>query len=369
MEAIAATAKAPLATPSAKTARTRGKPGPTKPPAAMVKSAAAERTQPATAQLRSAPARPRPKALPATATRIMAEQHAAVLDPRELGGFARGHAEDRPGEGLEDQVLGAVGQHRHEDEDREAPGLGFRPDLRQRLAEARLWRRARGRRPPGGGRARPFDPPDGDQGHGEGHAGDQSRDRDQTGQGEGIEQQAREHRRDHHPGDHHQPDRRGGGRTAGRRDQRRQKHQQRGPGGADAAADQGEGQTRQDDSGRRPAGHQSGRDGGQDGAQRQGRHPADDPGRAPAADVRAVAPARPEHLHGVVEGDQGARQHGRQGQLHHHDPVHGRGGQDDDRAQRRLHEAQPQNPEPGQGAGRHHAAPSRARALTNMPRT
>ena len=41
--------------------------------------------------------------------------------------------------------------------------------------------------------------------------------------------------------------------------------------------------------------------GGQQAARAQHRHAADDPGRAPAADVRAVAPARAEHLHGVVQ--------------------------------------------------------------------
>ena len=102
------------------------------------------------------------------------------------------------------------------------------------------------------------------------------------------------------------------------------------------------------------------------------RHAADDPGRAPAADVRAVAEPRAQHLHGVVQGHQRARQHRRQRQLDHHDPVQGRGGQHHDRAERRLHQAR---------AGRCRAsragAPvmadrrgrARRKAVTSMPST
>ena len=60
-----------------------------------------------------------------------AEQHAAVLHAGELRRRLAGRdAEDDAGEGLEDQVLRAVGEHRDEDEDREAARLRLAPDLR-----------------------------------------------------------------------------------------------------------------------------------------------------------------------------------------------------------------------------------------------
>ena len=43
-----------------------------------------------------------------------------------------------PGEGLEDQVLRAVGQHGDEDEDGEAAGRGIRPHLGDGLGEGDL---------------------------------------------------------------------------------------------------------------------------------------------------------------------------------------------------------------------------------------
>ena len=84
-------------------------------------------------QERSEPKRPRPK-LPASATTIMPSKHAAMLDAGELGRFAGREAEDQAGERLEDQVLGAVGQHRDEHEDGEAARLRLGPDLGERLA-------------------------------------------------------------------------------------------------------------------------------------------------------------------------------------------------------------------------------------------
>lgn len=64
-----------------------------------------------------------------------AEKHAAMLEARKLSRFPRRHAEDLSGEGLEDEILRTIGQHRHEDENGEAPCLGFVPHLAQRFAE------------------------------------------------------------------------------------------------------------------------------------------------------------------------------------------------------------------------------------------
>ena len=60
-----------------------------------------------------------------------AEQHARVLHARQRRRLARRQPEDQAREGLEDQVLRAVGQHGHEDEDRRSAGPSDRPRPRR----------------------------------------------------------------------------------------------------------------------------------------------------------------------------------------------------------------------------------------------
>jgi hypothetical protein len=102
------------------------------------------------------------------------------------------------------------------------------------------------------------------------------------------------------------------------------------------------------------------------------RHAADDPGGAPAADVGAVAEPRAEQLDGVVEGDEGTRQEGRQHQFDHHDAVEHRGGEDDDRAERRLDQPEADDAEPADRLPVHGPPAAKirtAKALASMPST
>ena len=106
MEPMAATAKAPLARPSAKTAARRGKPGPTVPAAAS-----AEQGQRPRRGSRRGPGAQRAEALaadapPASATSDHADEDAAMLHGRASLVVSPGvSAEDEAGEGLQDQVL------------------------------------------------------------------------------------------------------------------------------------------------------------------------------------------------------------------------------------------------------------------------
>ena len=100
-------------------------------------SATHEARQPHTVHTRSEPKRDAEQAPPGQRGEQHARQRAAVLHARQLRRLARREAEHHAGERLEDQVLRAVGQHRDEDEDREAARVGFGPDLGQGLAEAR----------------------------------------------------------------------------------------------------------------------------------------------------------------------------------------------------------------------------------------
>ena len=85
--------------------------------------------------------------------------------------------------------------------------------------------------------------------------------------------------------------------------------------------------------------HQRRRRRGADPAERQRGHSADDPRRPATADVRPVPHARTEDLHRVMQGHQRAGDHRRQRQLHDHDAIQRRRHEDDDRAERSLHEA------------------------------
>jgi hypothetical protein len=151
----------------------------------------------------------------------------------------------------------------------------------------------------------------------------------------------------------------------------RRTSQKRRPRRAGPDADRRESGHGQHHTGHGMAAHPGGGHGRGDAAEAQDRHPAHDPGRRPAAHVRAVAQARPQHLHGVVEGDKRTGEGRRQGQLDHHDPVQGRGRQDDDGAERGLDEAQPNDPEPAERDARHGTgkASGTAQAAVSMPRT
>jgi hypothetical protein len=148
IEPMAAIENAPLATPSTNTLAGSGQAGAHQPashqPGQRQRRGQAAADRPAAQLPKPMPRQRRP----ASAASSMPGQHAAVLQARQLVDSARRVAEHRAGEGLEDQVLRAVGQHRHEDEDREAARVGSAHTCAQRLAEGP---RGVGRRRPGPG--------------------------------------------------------------------------------------------------------------------------------------------------------------------------------------------------------------------------
>src|SRR5262249_43095624 len=102
------------------------------------------------------------------------------------------------------------------------------------------------------------------------------------------------------------------------------------------------------------------------------RHSTDDPWNAPASEIGTVTEPGTQHLQGVVNADQQAGQHCRQGQLDDHHAIERGCREHNDGAECRLHQAEPDNPEPGEhlsGSSHHASRPARANALTSMPRT
>jgi len=96
-----------------------------------------------------------PTAKPAVAAAEQAAEHpdrhhadkpAAVLQRCEAGRLPWREAEQQPGERLDDQLLRAVGEHRDDHEDREAPRAPVGPDLAEGCLEARARCRLSGRR-------------------------------------------------------------------------------------------------------------------------------------------------------------------------------------------------------------------------------
>ncbi len=61
-----------------------------------------------------------------------------MLNAGQLGRTTGRQSEDDAGERFEDQVLAAVSQHRHDNEDGEPARPRFGPDLGQRFAKATL---------------------------------------------------------------------------------------------------------------------------------------------------------------------------------------------------------------------------------------
>ena len=178
-------------------------------------SASAEAMQPPMVQVRSEPKRRPPTvALPASATSIMPSEHAAVLHAGQLRRFSRREAEDGAGERLEDQILRAVGEHRDEDEDREAARLRLGPHLGQALRNE-LSRASRASRPPAKALGcRPSMFQIGKQGEQEGRCRHGGSDGNQALRRKRIEQMARRRRGDDEASDHHHPDDRGRGGAA-----------------------------------------------------------------------------------------------------------------------------------------------------------
>ena len=278
-----------------------------------------------------------------------AQQHAAVLHPGQFGRAAGCEAEHRAGKGLENQVLRTVGEHGDKNKNREAAGGWLLPDLAQRFFEARLAGRfCRGAVSCGASHGMAFKPVKRQHGQQQRHHRHHAGNDHQALRRIGVQPMAGQTGGDGKAGNHHHPHQRGRTGTPTLGHALGQHHQQRGATGAHANTDQGESEHCQRDAGRPVAGHPDGGQRGGDAACGQHRHAADDPGRAPAANVRAVTHAGPGHLHQVVQSDQKARQERGQGQLDHHHAVQGGGGQHHNRAQAGLHQTQPGNAAPAE---------------------
>ena len=167
--------------------------------------------------------------------------------------------------------------------------------------------------------------------------------------------------------DYHGPCDRGGGAAPGRIGALCKQDQQRGARGGDADADHDEGNRGERNAERELRRHQGRRNCRKRTACGVQHHAADDPGRAAAADVGAIAEPRAKQLHRVMKADQKPGQHRGQRQFHHHDAVERRHGQDRHRAERGLHQAETDDLQPGQWRRRvrHHA---RRPAIIRAPR-
>ena len=219
------------------------------------------------------------------------------------------------------------------------------------------------------GASSPFDAPDrqdGDRQRAECHRGGHA---DQPPRAERVQQRAGARRRRHDPGDHHQPEHGCRRRTAARIDACRHEDQHRGAGRPDAQPDQQEPHGRQHDPGEQGATHQRCPGRRDDPAGRQRRHPPDDPGRAAAAAVGPVAELRTQHLDGIMQRDQHARQEGRERPLHHHHAVQRRDRQHRDGAECRLHQPKPGDIEPAESPAHAGTSARTAKAATIMPMT
>ena len=137
MEPMAATAKTPLQKPSAKTEGFKGQPGPTC-AAADEAHERQRRADAADAPSSSAGSCSRGNSVEAAPTRIMPSSTPEFCTPESEVDWPGVSPKTMPGEGLEDQVLRAVGQHGDEDEDGEAPRRAVRPHLGDGLREGHL---------------------------------------------------------------------------------------------------------------------------------------------------------------------------------------------------------------------------------------
>ena len=288
-----------------------------------------------------------------------------MLQPGELGGGARRHREDEAGEGFEDELLRAVGQHRHEEEHREAARGRLRPDTGQHLEEGLAF----GTLVRGGGRPGRLDATHRQHRNAEGDERDRARHGHEAQAGERIEEMTGQGRRDREACDHHDPDQGGGRPPPPGVDAGGEQHEEGRPGRSGPHADAEEGEDRQRKTGGDMRFHHGSGECSQEAAERQGGHATDDPGRAAPADIRAVAPARTQDLDGVMKGDETTGDHGGQRQFHHHHAVEGRGHQHDDGAQSRLDEAEPRDRRPGERDGRGHGLVSVLGAKAEAPKT
>ena len=257
-----------------------------------------------------------------------------MLNARELGRRAGRHAEDEARERFDQQFLRAVGEHRDEDENRELARGRLAPNLRESLAETAALRAL--------SRARPRLASIGFDAHDR-----QTRDEESDGaDGRRHFDQTRVARTDRGNGPRAARSiakpkiimtqtvvaaaarRAGATREASiastevpaapapmptiRKRQRREREAER-----------------QDGRGERGRERRAG------AAEREHGHAADDPGRAPPADVGAIAPGRTQDLHGVMRSDQQARNKGGKRELDDHHTIDRRGHQHDDRARAR----------------------------------
>ncbi len=293
-----------------------------------------------------------------------------MLHARQFRRLARGEREHDPRKRLEDQVLRGIGEHRDEHEDGEAPRLRLVPHSPQRIEEGAFAALPRAVIHRAHDVGRRLDPHQGRRRDQQRDHGDGSRDDEQAGRRERIEVVARDGRRHDKPDDHHHPHEHGGrapplGHDALRQQDEKVRSRRPDPSADHEIGERGETQPRGD-----RHGQEHRRERRTEAAGREHAHAAEDPGHVPPALVGAVAPPGPQHLHRVMQPHEQAGDRRGQGVFDHHHPVERRRRHHDDGAERRLHEAEPQDAEPAQGTHDHRRLLSaRANAVTIMPST
>ncbi len=214
-----------------------------------------------------------------------------------------------------------------------------------------------------------LDPPHGERGQRERRAADRGDDLEQPAGRVGVEHRADRPGGERDAEDHHQPGD-GGRRRAsvgvgGGGEQR----EQRGARGPDADADQHIGEDRDGEAEREARLDRDHAEGRGEAAEGEDAHAANDPGRAGAAGVGAVAPVRAGELDHVVDRHQRAGQHRGERKLDDHDAVQRGGGEHDDGADRHLDETEAEDVDPAEPSHGAPPAEPRAKAAASMPRT
>ena len=246
-----------------------------------------------------------------------------MLQAGELCRFTGSHAVHGAGERFEDQILGAIGEHRNENEQGKAPRARFAPDVAEGSEEAWscLCFRLLGLRAAATRLALDAPYPDKRQRHR--NSGNASCDGDQPAGRIRVEKLSGDRCCYRQSGDHHQPNRGCRGGALPFIDAYGQQHQQGRAAGACARADGEKGKYGKGNTGGSVGCHKSRCAGGKNDPGDEHHHTADNPWSSPPADVGSVAPAGAQNLNGVVKPDQCAGQHRRKSEFHHHDPVEG----------------------------------------------
>ena len=226
-----------------------------------------------------------------------------MLQARERRGGPGAHAKDMAREGLEDEVLGAEGEHGDGHEPGELSRGGLGQHLAQSAEEPDRWH---GRFGPdclclfGCGRKTRLQADERHGGDGTGQERDTSGHLQQALGREWVEQLAGGTGRDGKARNHHHPDQRGRARTAGGQGAFGQEGEHGGAARTHAYANQEKAQAHHGQARGLAFRDERGAPGGQPAACAQEQHAAENPWRAPAGLIGTKAHAGPQQLHHVM---------------------------------------------------------------------